>query len=501
MTYRILIGSIMLLVLAGCATVPTRERFEETKAGVKERTGYTIEWNEVSAPYETVHDAIQGLLDDGLTDEEAAQVALLANPRMQAVYAEYGVAVAELVEAGLLKNPIFSGEMRYLTSSVQIFEFEIVQDFLDILLTPLRKAQKRRELERARLRLTAEVIDLAMDTKRAFHHYQADEQLVALWRAHVLANEAAFEMAVKLREAGNIPQLMVADWQARYEDARLELARAEDDMAAGRERLNRLMGIWGGAASWETANRLPAVPVAGFDVEALERRALERSLDLGMAWMDVEVATRLKRIRSLLALLPELEIGAGFEGEEPEQIELRKRQFGDEKEYRLKESRGSRRWEVGPALTMPIPIWNQGQAERAAGRARVRRQWEQHAALAIELRSAARVAGYRLDNARRRATYAGEVNIPVYHARMHEAQLQYNAMFIGVFELLETKMEEIHAGRKYLMDLCDYWLAHTDMQQILMGRMVVRAPEDRPDIVRADVLVGDTSERNGEGHP
>lgn len=492
--YRVPAMASIAVVLAGCATVPVEERFEEARQDVQARTGYDIQFNEVSAPYETVREAIDDLLAGGLTADEAAQVALLNNPRMQALYADYGIAAAELVEAGLLKNPVFSGEMRYLRSDVQIFEFSVVQDFLDVLLTPLRVARERREFEQARLRLTAEVIDMAMDTKRDFHHYQADAQSVALWQAHLLANEAAFEMAVKLREAGNIPQMMVARWQARYEDTKMNAARAEDELAATREQLNRRMGIWGADAAWTVAAPLPHTPDADFDLVDLERRAVEDSLDLAMAWLDIEIAARTLRIGNVRALLPQFEIGVGLEGEPPENIELKKREIGDNTSYRLKESRGATRWEIGPALTLPIPLFNQGQAARTQGRARIRKQGEQFAALAIELRSAARVAGYRLENGRQRATHARNVVIPVYHERMQQATLEYNAMFIGVFALLEAKMAEIDAGRQYIRDLRDYWLAHTDMQQILMGRMVFRQPDDRADTTNRHVLAAD------EGH-
>ena len=47
-------------------------------------------------------------LADGLTQEEAVAIALWNSPSFQATLADLGVARADLAEAGLLRNPIFS---------------------------------------------------------------------------------------------------------------------------------------------------------------------------------------------------------------------------------------------------------------------------------------------------------------------------------------------------------------------------------------------------------
>lgn len=491
---RLSIYASCIFFIAGCATVNEQERFEEVRATVNERTGYEVAWAGVTAPEQALAEAVSTMFADGLTADEAAQIALLNNPRLQAVYANYGIAVAELVQAGLLENPVFSGELRWEKSNIQIFEASLVEDFLRILLIPLRRAKEKAELEGARLRTTAEVIDVAMDTKRAFYHYQADLQNMELWRTHLLADEAEFEMAVKLRAAGNIPALELATRQARYEQTKQDMAEAEMDLGATRERLNRLMGLWGDAANWTVAGTLPEAPEVPLNLEALEQRAVAESLDVAMGLLDVEIAARILRIRSIEEVIPTFEIGVGTEAFEPENIELKEREIAGERMFRLEESVGDRVWEVGPALTIPIPIFDQGQAARAKGRNQIRQQWAQYTALAMEVRSAARAAAYRLSVSRDRAIYTRDTILPLMDHFMNEAQLRYNGMFIGVFDLLDAKKEEIEAARMYIMNLMDFWLAQTDMEQILMGRMVIRVPEDRPDIINANILLADDEE-------
>ena len=49
------------------------------------------------------------MLDNDLDEDEAAQIALLNNRRLQVAYEDLGVAQAEVVQAGLLRNPVFDG--------------------------------------------------------------------------------------------------------------------------------------------------------------------------------------------------------------------------------------------------------------------------------------------------------------------------------------------------------------------------------------------------------
>jgi hypothetical protein len=53
---------------------------------------------------------------------------------------------------------------------------------------------------------------------------------------------------------------------------------------------------------------------------------------------------------------------------------------------------------------------------------------------------------------------------------IEQTQLQYNAMQVGIFQLLLAKREQIGAGLQFIESLRDYWLARTQFEQILNGR-------------------------------
>jgi cobalt-zinc-cadmium efflux system outer membrane protein len=61
--------------------------------------------------------------------------------------------------------------------------------------------------------------------------------------------------------------------------------------------------------------------------------------------------------------------------------------------------------------------------------------------------------------------------LPLRERIVRETQLQYNAMQLGVFELLRAREQQIQAAIAYVDTLLDYWLARTELEQLLSGRL------------------------------
>lgn len=454
----LLAAVLAAFLAAGCASVPVRESFDEAAAVAVERTGHRIAWPEVSADADTVDARIAELLARPLDDAAAAEIALLSNRRLHAGYADLARAAAERVAAGRPGNPFVEAVARFRDGGgTPQIELSVVQEVLDLFLLPRRRRIAAAELERARVDVAAAVVDLAASTRRTFLRYQAERQLLELDRQALLAVEAAWEMAVQLREAGNVSQLDLLVERDFYEQMKLEVARRELAVATLRTRLDEGMGLAGGsAAAWSPAERLPELPqgepAAAADGEA---RAVERSLDLAAALLDLEAAAQRAGVARATALLPELELGAEGEREVEEGA-------GEE---------GGTEWWLGPSLGFRLPIFDQGQPRRVAARMEVRRRQDLAAALGVEVRSAARRAAARREHAHRRALHLRDVVLPLRSAIVEQTQLHYNGMFVGVFQLLDAKRREIEARRTYVEALRDYWLARTASEQIEAGRL------------------------------
>jgi cobalt-zinc-cadmium efflux system outer membrane protein len=442
------LSTIALIVMASCARKPGDAGFADVQKSLADRGGYLLRWNTGSAADESVAKSVRALLSRELTVDDAVQVALLNNPRLQATYEDLGVAQADLVQAGLLRNPVFDAEIKFSESGggTQL-ELAVVQEFLDIFQIPLRKKLAARAAELAKLRVTGAVLDLAGEARQAFYAHQATTQTLKLRRSVVEATNASFDFARRLREAGNITELRLAREQAMHEQAKLDLASAEAEVLQTRERLNVLMGLWGSDTQWNAVARLGDVTPEELDVASIESRAIERSIDLASARTELDGAAGTLGITRTFALGGDIEVGAAAE-REPE---------------------GG--WTVGPAFSVPIPLFDTGSAKVSRATAELRRARQNYAATAIEIRSSARSARNQLLAARERAERYRTVILPLKHSITEQTQAEFNAMLVGTFDVLQAKQSEIEAGADYVTALRDYWLARADLEQVANGRV------------------------------
>jgi cobalt-zinc-cadmium efflux system outer membrane protein len=390
-----------------------------------------------------------------MTADEAVQIALLNNRRLQAVYEDLGVGRAELIQAGLLENPVFEGSLR-MDGSDEIFELAVVQDFLSVFTIPLRRARATADLEQAKRRVTAAVVDLAGRTRIAFYRHQAAEQALALMRTMLQSTDASYEAAKRLHEAGNITELALAGERALYEQARIDVSRAEAAVVSARERLNALLGLYGDDTKWRATAELPGLAGELPAPEEIERRAILASLDLGAAKWQVERAGQVLGLARMKSLIPEF--GGGVDAE--------------------RDSDGT--WFAGPLIASVIPIFDWGQGSRRKAAAELRRAWREYSALAVEIRAEVRAAHVLARTAQQQAVHYRDVLVPLYERITRETQLQYNAMQLGVFALLAAKQREVLVKRESIAALLDYWTARTRLEQILDGNLV-HAAMDRSD--------------------
>jgi len=465
-----------IVFVNGCASVALNAGFDEVKATVEERAAVKIYWNNGTDLDKEAAEKLGSLLKDKLTVDDAVQIGLLNNRELQAVYSDLGVAQADLVQAGLLNNPIFDGAIKWATpgGGKPDLELAVVMNFLDIFYLPLRKRVAAARVEETKTRVSGMVLDFAARVRTAFFVHQANEQMLELRQTIVQALTASFEVTRRLHEAGNITDLDVARERALLEAGKLALRSVEVAARQSREELNTLMGLWGKQTDWQTDARLPEVPQQPIQTEDIERAALDRSVDLLNARQRVVSTGEQLGLNKATALIPESHLGA-----------LGERTDGA--------------WEVGPVLEFPIPLFDQGQARTGRAAAELRRAQQEYYALAIKIRSTARALRDRAQGARDRALYYRDIMLPLHERIVNEAQLQYNAMQVGPIQLLRAREQQIETAVGYVNALLDYWLARLDVAQLLSGRLAggdaARAAE-----AGAAMRSAGPRGRNPEGH-
>ena len=439
------LGTLTLMMIGGCVSVPPKAGFEDVQSAVGERGGHLVQWRGRTAEDRAVDASVRALLARPLTADAAVQVALLNNRHLQAIYEELGIAQAEVVQAGLLKNPVFEFDPRWAIHDGSGFSYEltVTQDFLDILFIPLRRRIAAAQFEQAKLRVAGEVIERGTEVKRAYYRYQAARQFLEIRQTVARATDASAEAAQRLRGAGNITRLRLHQERAVHERAKIALARAEAEALDAREDLSAAMGLWGVQTAWETDGRLSDPPAQEVQARGLESLAVSRRLDLAAA----ERETRALATSLGMTGWSVLDFTTGLHAEsEPDGTAS-----------------------VGPHLEGSIPLFDRGQARVAKAAAELRQAQRRYYALAVDIRSEVRRARNRLQAAREQAAHYRSVVLPLLRQITQETQLQYNAMDMGVFELLQAKQEEIEAGQEYVEHLRDYWLARVDLEQAVGG--------------------------------
>jgi outer membrane protein, heavy metal efflux system len=443
---------------AGCASTSPRQTFRDAAALVEARTGRKVVWDQAGADDAAVAGKLRDLLSRDLTVETAVQVALLNNKTLQATYEDLSVAQADLVQAGLLQNPVFSGSLAFpVAGAVSTgMGISVSQDFMSVFLLAARKRVAEAELRAATMRVGNAVLRMAFDVESAFYDLAGAAQVAAMHRTILDAEDAAVDLSRRQREAGNISDLDLANQQALDEQVRTNVVRSEADVVTARENLTRLLGLWGTASEYRVRAPLPELPAVEVDLEHLESMALSRRLDLAAAREEARAASRALAMARNYRFLGVTSAGAAVE-RSPEAYTV-----------------------AGPSVSLELPIFDQKQAVIARLEARLRAALARETALAVDVRSEVRLAASRVIANRAVVDRYANVVVPLRQRVVALSQQQFDAMLLGAYQLLQAKQSEVNAYREFIDALRDYWVARADLERASGGIVPMAIPIPSP---------------------
>ncbi len=444
-----LVSLAVAIGITATALAGRPESARNVQSSVNERIGKRVEWRKDAEADAEISQSVHALLRAKVTAERAVQIALLNNRELQATFEEIGIANADLTEAGLLKNPVFDVSARFpdRPPSATNLEFAIAQDFLDLLMIPLRKKVAANELARAELKIGDAVLKLAAEVKTAFYTLQGKQMLIG--RLGALGNTygAALELTQRQHDAGNINDLELANQQSTYSQAKLDAAQAAAEMRSDREKLNRLMGVWGPQTQWTIADELPGIAKRDFPTERLESLAIAQRLDLAASKAEVGAVVQSLGLTKTYRYVGAIEFGVDTESET------------------------DRQRVTGPTLRLELPIFNQGKSRIARLQAQLRQAERRLEAQAIDIRSEVREARDRLLAKKDLAIYYRDELVPERKRVLELTLINYNAMLRSPYELLLARQNELAAERGYIEALRDYWISRADLERAVGGRL------------------------------
>jgi outer membrane protein TolC len=398
---------------------------------------------------------VDQLLKKPLTADTAVQIALLNNRGLQAAFNELGVAEAQMVAASLPPNPTFG--ISKLSGRFEIeVERQIAGSLFALVTLPFRAEIARERFQSQQLRTAETVMTLAADTRRQFHRAVAANAQVGFIEQAKGSAEAASELFKRLGESGGVNKLDQAREYAFDAELGAQLAQARLVQRQERERLVRLLGLWGDDLKFKLPGTLPPLPRLQ-SAKAIESEALRKRIDLQVARADLDVLAKSLGLTNATRFVNDIDLLGRRTYDRGRSIS------GDGHVER--ETSRSRTVE----LDIEIPIFDFGQTKVVQAEQNYMQAANKLAQKAVNIRSEAREAyvGYRAtyDIARQ---YQNNV-LPLRKIIQDESLLHYSGMLIDVTQLITDARARILSNVVAINARRDFWIAHTDLKHVVIG--------------------------------
>lgn len=433
MRIRGFVGVAVLLASAGCASTQGAPSHADLDAAIRARSvpaGLRLDADAALPP--------DARLDDGLTQEEAVAIALWKSPSFQATLTDLGVARADLVEAGLLRNPVFS--LLFPLGPKQL-EFTLQYPFDALVQRPSRVAAARFNAQAVGERLVWHALSLVAQVRTAHADaIAADRRLSLAGENATLTRRIADITDARLR-AGDISDL---DARApRSDAARAEVTRQvlQHDRDLTRLTLAALLGLDENTPSVEPR------PSAAYDTpacaaddarlkDALAARPDVRATELAIETAAARARWERSRVLALVAILDAN--GKGDEG-----------------------------FEMGPGVSVDIPLFNRNQGGAARADAEVLRASHLYSAARAQVIAEVRAAGARADQARQALDAWTRDIVPSLETEQRQAESAYNAGEIALFNVLDVSRRLVDARMRQVDAEADQFRARIALDRAI----------------------------------
>ena len=452
---RLAIIAAASLLLAGCASFSPDGGFGKVSQLTQERTGQGVALQRSPEDAQIAQNRVAELLQVALTADAAVEVALLNNRGLQAKFGDLGIAESELVRAGRLKNPSLSFGRMSGGGGIEI-ERTVLFDILGLLTMPMAKEVGQQRFEQAQYQAAHDAVSLAADVRRAYFDAVAAQELAKFYEQVKETADVSNELAKRMLQAGNFNKLAQMREQAFYADATAQLARAQHQAAAQREKLIRLLGLYGEQLNFRLPQRLPELPKQVIEPQNAEQTAMDKRLDVQMAKRAAEATAKSLHLTNATRMVNVLDVA-----------------------YKNKSESGAPRAN-GYEIELELPLFDFGSTRAARAQATYMQAVNRTAEVAVNARSEVREAYSAYRTAYDLAQHYRDEVVPLRKRISEENLLRYNGMLIGVFELLADAREQVAGVTGYVQALRDFWVAETNLQTALTARSPAAGSVSQP---------------------
>jgi outer membrane protein, heavy metal efflux system len=285
-----------VMMLSGCAG-PRAASHKTTAEGILSRTGRSVQPDTAS----TKRSLPPGVdLRQPLSSDDAVGIAIWNNPQLRADLATIGLAEADLIDAGLLRNPRLDMLVPVGAKPFELLLSLPVEVFWQ---RPRRIAASQQALDQLAQSLIQNGLNTARDARWAHADVVQAVDRAAVARQSAELRERVSKLTEARLRAGDISELETIAAKTESASAGEQLIRSEHDVQLATERLRAVLGMATERPSLRV-NSLPPPAEAPPPMEALLEKAMETRPDLRAAELAIATATkRAKWERSRILLL------------------------------------------------------------------------------------------------------------------------------------------------------------------------------------------------------
>jgi len=443
----------MLCVASGCASLDPAPDIDRAAHLVSEHSGATPAWTDA---WEASLTSWDGRAPLGI--EQALAMALRNNREIRAEVEQIAVSRADLVQAGLLPNPIVDLTLRFPFDPVTGGTFigaQVVQSFTALWLRDGKIKAADARLNQTVLGVSDKALDLVAEVKATHARIAFGQRAVELSDENLATIRRTIDSLDARVRAGEGTTLDVNRGRQQLAKAEAERAIVMREIAKERRRMLELIGFGSESAEWTVdvgdspASAGPvdeSTAVALADSQRLDVAAARSIVEAQRAELSVEEQSRLR----------DFGLGADFE---------REREGGKS---------------IGPVFEVDIPIFDTNQAQIAKAGSLARVAFANYEALSERAVREARFAWVEWDSTARLVEQYRSSVLAISEANLSLAESALKAGQVDVTVLLDAQREAIEA-RQTLNDLeRDAALARIELERAVGGKIPSPASEETP---------------------
>ena len=416
----VLLALLMGFAVAGCAsTVPAVD--VTGRAARATGTPDAIAFQVEGEPLDTGEPPASLL---GLPD--VIRRTLAHDPRIQAALARVRSAQAGAKQARLLPNPILSVALRFPEGGGStVVEAGLAAELVSLLSRPGQISAADNRLRAAAAEALSEVLDVLTEVRQRYAAVQMLDAALVVLQERIGIVDRLLELSQSRLRVGEGTRLDVLTLESQRVELDAELADRQLERRGERLALARLIGQPSGNIEWRVTPWAPnaqvSLPEPRWIELALENRPEVQARRYELAALGSEL--------SITRFAPFDGAGAGIDAERDDET-----------------------WSAGPAVSVPIPLFDFGQARRGRAQAAViearhqltgaRRQVVQETRQAYAAFAASQT---NLERVRTKL-------IPLLERRLEQAEAQFKGGQTDVTGLLFAE-QDLRAARTRLVEL------------------------------------------------